>query len=117
MYDILFLLTSLGLSLGLTLLIELSVAFAARVRGLDLLLVLLVNLLTNPVVVYLSLVGEHLLRLPPLLIQIPLELLVVPAEGICYARLAKHIRHPWLLAVVANLLSYGCGIALNLILS
>ena len=49
-------LSSLVLSLIMTWLLELAFAFLLRIRrGKDLLLILLVNLITNPAVVYLAL--------------------------------------------------------------
>ena len=107
------------ISLGLTLLIELSVAFLMKIRGkTELLIVALVNILTNPIVVFL--VYFTIFRAPAYRwpVEIALEILVIPAEGLIY-RAAKRngfaFPKPFLLALVCNLSSYGFGLILNAI--
>ncbi len=111
------LLLSFVLSLVLTLLLETGVALLFRMRRRDLLLLLLVNLLTNPLAVYLNLLfGILLPGAFPLLWQLPLEVAVVVAEGTLYQKCATSLPRPWLFAALANLISYGAGLAINLIL-
>ena len=94
-----------ALSLGLTLLLELPVAYFWGIRKRQLLTVFATNLITNPLAVAL-----HLWGLP----QIPIEIGVVLAEGFAYS---KHFeKRPWLLAVVSNALSWGIGILIQSIL-
>ena len=94
-----------ALSLGLTLLIELPIAYLRGLRKRALLTVFAANLMTNPLAVAL-----HLCGIP----QLPIELGVVIAEGAAYS---KHFdRRPWLLALVSNALSWGIGILLQAIL-
>lgn len=100
---------SLILSLLLTLAIELPVAWLWGLRGRDLQLAALVNLLTNPPVVLLAI----LLPRPPVVAV--LELAAVAAEAFCYLRRGEQIRHPVLLACVANLISYSAGILIQLL--
>ena len=93
------------LSLGLTLLIELPVAYLWGLRRRALLTVFAANLMTNPLAVAL-----HLCGIP----QLPIELGVVIAEGAAYS--LHFDRRPWLLALVSNALSWGIGILIQSIL-
>ncbi len=99
------------LSLFLTLLLEGALALLFRMRGRDLLLFFLINLLTNPAAVYLDLVCRSIFPadLFPLW-QLPLEFSVFLTEGTLYASLSHTLRRPWRYAAVANLFSYGVGI-------
>lgn len=90
--------------LALTLLIELPVALAWGLRGRDLLLCALVNLLTNPVVVLL-----HGL-FPAWPVTLLLEGAAVAVEALCYRRCGDHIPRPWLFSLAANALSFGAGL-------
>lgn len=110
------LLPTFALSLGLTLLLELLIARLCRLRGRDYLLVVLVNILTNPAVVYLDMVCAAWMPNGRDLWQIPLEAAAILTEGWCYARFARSVRRPWMFALVANAFSYGCGLLLNTLL-
>lgn len=88
-----------ALSLGLTLAIELPVAYLWGLRGRELVTVLAANLMTNPLAVAL-----HLSGIP----QPPIETGVVLAEGFAYFRHFEN--RPWLLALVSNALSWGFGL-------
>lgn len=90
-----------ALSLGLTLLIELPVAAIFGLRGRELGIIILANLMTNPLAVAL-----HLAGIP----QLPIELGVVIAEGFTYS--LHFDRRSWLLAIVSNSLSWGLGLLL-----
>ncbi len=105
-----------AVSLLLTLALELIVGIAFRLRSRDILLLTLVNILTNPAAVYLDMLCRRLWSADPYLWQIPIELAVVAVEGLCYMKLSDSVRRPWLLAISANVFSYGVGIILNLIL-
>ena len=94
-----------ALCLGLTLAIELPIAYIWGLRGRELVAVLAANVMTNPLAVAL-----HLSGVP----QIPIELGVVLAEGAAYS--LHFEKHPWLLAIVSNALSWGIGLLLNLVL-
>jgi hypothetical protein len=107
------LLLTFAISLGLTLLLELLIARLCRLRGRDYLLVLLVNILTNPAVVYLDMVCASHVPNGRDLWQIPLEVAAILIEGWCYARYARSLRRPWTFALVANVFSYGFGLFLN----
>ena len=90
------------ISLGLTLLIELPIAYLWGLRKRDLLTVLAANLMTNPLAVAL-----HLTGIP----QLPIELGVLLAEGAAYS--LHFDKHPWLLAAFSNAISWGLGLLLN----
>lgn len=115
MKDLLQLLPTFAISLGLTLLLELLLARLCRLQGRDYLLVILVNILTNPAVVYLDMVCGALLPNGRDLWQIPLEAAAIATEGFCYARFARSVRRPWMFSLVANLFSYGCGLLISVV--
>ncbi len=116
MYNVTALIHTFGLSLLLTVIFELPIALAFGLRKKDILLALLVNILTNPAIVYLNLVLLSLFpSCSPFVWQIPLELAVIAVEGLCYYRFSQGTAHPWLLAISANCFSYGCGILINII--
>ena len=108
-------LISLGVSLGMTLLIECAFAFFCSLRGRDLTLCVLVNVLTNPVVVLCALLWRHYVPLPEWLPIPLLELGAVLTEGLIYRDLGEQIRKPMLLSLCANALSYGLGLIVNLL--
>ena len=94
-----------ALCLGLTLLIELPIAYGWGLRGQELLTVLVANVMTNPLAVAL-----HLCGIP----QVPIELGVVLAEGFAYR--LHFDKRPLSLAIVSNAVSWGIGLVLNQIL-
>lgn len=104
-------LVSLALSLGLTLLIELPLGFLLGIRkGLDLLCVVLVNVVTNPcVVLILNLYSMQ--GVPPWYLIALLELAAVAVETLFYHKcLSRFPIHPLLLSLILNGISYlgGC---------
>lgn len=107
------LLLSLGVSLTLTLAIELSFALAVKIRGRALLTVLLVNVVTNPVVVLVTFTLEHSAGAPQWLVQAPLEIAAVLTEGAVYKSFG--FRRPFLFSLAANALSLGIGCLIGII--
>lgn len=97
----------LGISLGLTLLFEGVFGWVWGLRRRDLYLLFLVNLLTNPVVVFTNAITGAVL-LP--------EVWAVVTEGWLYARLSDHIQKPWAFAIAVNVFSYCSGVLLSAIL-
>lgn len=91
------------LPLALTLAVELPVAVLFSIKGKDLLLCLLVNVLTNPLV--------NLLHLffPALFVTVLLELGAVAAEGVIYKTCGEKIKRPFLLSLTANTVSLCLG--------
>ncbi len=117
MNDILAMLPTFALSLGLTIVIEGSVALVFRMKGRDLVLLVLVNVLTNPAVVYLNMLFGGIF--PEAWVfwwQIPLEIAAVVVEGVLYFKLSRSLRSPWMFAVIANVLSYGMGLIITFVL-
>ena len=99
-----------GISLGLTLLIELPIGFAMGMREKKhILLMILVNVLTNPAAVLLCWLGVP---------QIPVEIGVFLLEAGVYYWFSRdeswNIKHPILLALLANLISWTSGILIQL---
>ena len=106
---------SLGASLALTLAAELGLALACRHRGRTLLLVALVNVLTNPLVVQAALLWRHC-ALPGYAAAVAvLELLAVWLEGLIYRKSRLGFAHPYGFSLAANTLSFGLGLLLRII--
>lgn len=103
--------TSLLVSLGLTVAIELAFCLICKVRGVhDILLVVLVNILTNPPVVLTHNIIRLNTKFSLLATVVILELLVVIIEGFSYKYCAKNIKHPFALSISANAVSYFSGL-------
>ena len=102
-----------------TLLIEVTLALALGVRGWDdIEKVILINILTNPVLVtILFLLNRMRVEVKAIFfIQLGLEVVVVILEGMYYKRkLQKERMNPFLLSMVLNAVSYGAGLALSLL--
>ena len=105
-------LAALVVSLGLTIVLEYLAVLVLGVRcRKDLLLVLVVNLLTNPPAVLISMIFAAL-PLSGILLQLFLEIPVVIGEGALYRKYGTKIGHPWFLSLAANTVSYGTGLIL-----
>ena len=100
---------SLVVSLVLTLVLELGFALVWGVRGKGLVLVFLMNVLTNPAVVLLHSFAVHFCGWPRIPVVLVLEAAAVVAEGVCCRGM---IRRPWLFALLVNLFSYSVGVLL-----
>ena len=100
-------LLTFGVSLGLTLLVELSFALLCGKSGNTLLLAALVNLLTNPIVVLAVRVW-----CAPVWVM---ELFAVCAEGFIYQK-SRDFARPYLFSLSANTLSFGLGLLLRFFL-
>lgn len=109
-------LEALLISLGLTLLLELPFAWVLGKRKRDLLLVLLVNTLTNPAVVLLYMLAGMYTALPPALVKVVLEVAAVLVEAFYYRTYGEHFHRPLWFSLCANALSFGVGLLLNQIL-
>lgn len=103
-------LTSLALSLGITLLFEVPLAFVLGIRKkIDLLCVVLVNIVTNPsLVLILNLFS--LRSVPPWYLIAGLEAAAVALEAFFYQKcLSRCPMHPLLLSLILNGISYLGG--------
>ena len=108
-------LRSLALSLGLTLLLEIPAALILGLRRKeDILLVGLVNVLTNPIVVLiLNLFFIFTASPPPWFLILPLEVFAVLTEGFIYQKGLSYRRiHPFFLSLILNGISYFGGLLL-----
>ena len=105
--------TAFAVSLGLTLLLEVPVAYCwGLLSRHDLTVAVLVNVLTNPAVVLLN---GLLSATPWWAVQLPLEAATIAVEGFCYRHCGENICRPYLLSLCANCISYGAGLVLNAI--
>ncbi|MBQ9910341.1 MAG: hypothetical protein IJM50_02470 [Lachnospiraceae bacterium] len=113
-------LKTFGISLGLTLAIEMALAFLLRIRTKKgLLIVLLANVLTNPAAVFLCMASGLVPGKGYYLFQLGVEALVVLTEGFVYGRFRDVLKaavKPMLLSLILNACSYGTGLVLNLLL-
>lgn len=108
-------------SLLLTLVLEFIVAWCYGLRtGKAMILVLLVNVLTNPLAVLINwLCGVHLPEIAGVgkwIFQLAIECMVVFGEAWIYRSFQKElpqIRRPFLLSFFANAASWLCGVLLN----
>ena len=91
-------LASLGVSLALTLAIELTAAVVA-----------LANVLTNPVVVLSALLWRRYGLPHRALLIAALELGAVLTEGAVYRPMRDDFPHPWRFSLLLNALSYALG--------
>ena len=96
-------------SLLLTLAFELLIAWCFGLRHKrEVLLVILINVLTNPAAVLLHWLGIS---------QFPIEIAVLITEASIYYSFSRdktwNIPHPLLLAFVANTVSWFCGILIQ----
>ena len=108
------------ISFLLTLAIELPLSLLFGVRKKGLLVVFLVNLLTNPLAVFLVYLSRFILSPgAALAFEFFIEALVIAVEAFIYVKLRPvvNMKHPILAAVVLNLVSYGLGEALSLVSS
>jgi hypothetical protein len=104
------LLLSLALSLAFTLVLETGFFLLAGKRDKkDLLLLLLVNVLTNPIVVLSFWLVALYTDWNTYLALIPLELFAVLTEGYYYKKHGLSFRRPYLFSLFANMVSFGIG--------
>ncbi len=111
------LLYSLGFSLLLTLLLEEGLALFVGVRDKkDIVLIALVNVLTNPLVVMSYYLAVHYSHVNRIVVAFILEVTAVLTEGYYYRTYGKTLCRPLLFAFCANLFSYSIGQLLNILL-
>lgn len=101
-------------SLGLTLALELPLARLWHFSRRRMVFVLLVNVLTNPAAVFCASLGAwYFPHLPTVLLQLPLEAVVILAEGELYRRLRPPPPRPRLFSLAANGFSYAAGLLIS----
>ena len=104
-----------AVSLGATFVLEtLVMILIGEHSKKNLLLLVLINILTNPMAVYLSYVGRLLLGLSEILIQLPIEIGVILVESGIYTWFSKDenwkIKRPILLGILTNVFSWSIGL-------
>ena len=105
----------LVLALLLTEAIEVPVAVLFGMRGKDLLIVLLANVMTNPLVNALLLLGVSVTDLPYVPMLAALEIAAVAAEWFVYRSLTD-AKRPFLISLAANAASFGAGLLITIII-
>ena len=114
------LINSLVLSLLLTVALEIgffiliSRLFTNKRDKKDFLLVILVNVLTNPVVVLLYWLAALYTNWNIVIVLLPLELFAIFTEGYYYKKYSSGFRRPYLFSVAANVFSFGTGLLIQL---
>lgn len=108
-------LSTIAISLGITLAAELLTAWLMRVRKRsDIVLVILVNIITNPVVMYCFIVGGIFLKKRMLWgIIVGMELGACAAEAVLYRKYLKSEISPWKLSVLTNTVSFTAGLVIK----
>ena len=103
-------LTSLTLSLLSTIVLEAGFYLLIGKRDKkDLLLLMLANVITNPVVVLLFWLVTLYTGWNPYIMLIPLELFAVLTEGYYYKKRGRSFRRPYLFSLAANMFSFSTG--------
>ena len=106
---------ALAISLGITLILELAFALFWGIRDHhDLRLAVLVNVLTNTIVVFVY-YYVRLRRLPLNYgwITIVMETFAVVTEALLYKKFSRTVQRPWLFSLSANAFSYAVGELIN----
>ncbi|MCL2625563.1 MAG: hypothetical protein FWD46_01930 [Cystobacterineae bacterium] len=102
------LLAALGISLVATLVLEAGFFWLVGKRHLgDLRLLVLVNVLTNPMVVLLYWLARLYTEFNPILW---LELFAIITEGCYYKKYGREFQKPFLFSAAANAFSFGMGV-------
>ena len=121
-------LVSLALSFIMTLMLELGFYLLVSQFGYkdfklvrkrckkDLLLVMLVNLLTNPVVVLLYWIAVLFTKWNTAIVIIPLELFAIVVEGYYYKKYGRDFKYPCLFSLTANMCSFWIGVLIQSLL-
>ena len=109
------LLSALAISLGATLVLEAGFfSLAGKRNKKDLLLLILVNVITNPAVVLLYWLAALYTDLNSIAVKAALELLAVLTEGYYYKKYGQGFRRPYLFSLAANAVSFGIGVLIQL---
>lgn len=109
---------NLIISLILTIIIELGISLILGIRKkCDIYVVILVNICTNPIVVYIANCLKLLNNMVYNIVIVILEIMVVIVEFELYKRYLKaYKKSPLALSIINNTLSFGIGLIINNIL-
>ncbi|MGN0587251.1 MAG: hypothetical protein ACI4JF_08195 [Oscillospiraceae bacterium] len=105
------LLLSMAISLLLTIAVEVTVGYILGARKKQLIIILAVNLLTNPAVNALYHALNLYTDIHKAVIMAALEISAVTAEWIIYSR--NEFKRPLVFSVILNAASYFTGVLLN----
>ena len=109
------LLAAHAVSLALTLVLEIGFFFIIGKRNKkDLLLVVLVNILTNPVVVLLYWLVVLYTDWNTTIIKIPLEAFAILTEWYYYKNYGQGFKRPFMFSFAANMFSFLIGVLVQL---
>lgn len=101
------------ISLLLTIVLELSAAAVVGLRGRNLVLTIIVNILTNPIVTASFYILSGMTELPEVPIKAFLEISAIAAEWLIYRKHDEKIKYPLLLSVGLNGFSFFSGMLIN----
>lgn len=103
------------ISLICTVVIEISIAFFLKYRKRDLLNILLVNILTNPLLNSVVVAINYFYGLKARNVSLYIfEVLVVIVEGYIYQKFLERRKiNGYLLSLLLNIASYGLGLLIN----
>lgn len=100
--------------LGMSILLEMGVALLAGIRGRkNLLIVALVQIMTNPLAVLAMLWCMFNLRWHHAAYELSIECVVVIVEWLIYKKFLTSLKRPFVFSLAANYFSYSFGIVLN----
>lgn len=108
------LLAALALSLLLTLILELAFfLLTGKRKKKNLLLVCLVNILTNPAVVIFYGLAILYTQVNSVIVVLVLELSAILVEGYFYKHYGEEFPHPYGFSLAANIFSFGIGLLIQ----
>lgn len=103
------------ISLTITLVIEVTIALILKYRGKDIVNVILVNILTNPLLnsVIVAINYYYGLKARNISLYI-LEVLIILVEGMIYKKYLNRKKiNGYILSLILNIASYGLGLLIN----
>lgn len=104
----------MAISLAVTLVLELFFAICMKVRGRkEIRLVVLVNVLTNPIVVCSYYMNYVYSFMNAVALTVIMELAAVAVEALLYTKYSRKVVHPWLFSIGINAFSYTVGEIIN----
>ena len=114
-------LISLVISLVLTLVFEMSFFFIVRAvtrkfDKKDLLLIMMANVITNPVVVLSYWLVTLYTNWNGVIVIAALEIVAVLVEGHIYDKYGRTFKHPYIFSITANAFSFGVGMLIQIII-
>jgi len=111
------LLRAIALSLAITLILEIGYfLLTGRRNKKDLLLVAMVNVLTNPIVVLLYWLAYLYTSWNTVAVMVSLEVFAVLIEGFYYKKYGKSFKRPFLFSFAANAFSFTIGFLVQLVI-